>query len=174
MTAIDNTPVNRNFLSPLNYKFTIKKAPNVNFYCQSINVPSITLNSPIVNNPFVKVPYPGEHIDYEELKIEFIVDEDLNNYREITGWMTGLGKPESFSQYANLDKNPSYTGLGIYSDVSVMVLNSAKEPNYELVFTDAFPVYISGFKLQSMADDVTYVTVEASFKYTLFKVARVI
>lgn len=172
MTAIDNTPTNRNFLSPLNYKFSIKKTPNVNFYCQRVNIPDIKLESPVVGTPFVNVPYPGEHIDYYDLNIEFIVDEDLTNYREINTWITSLGKPDNFGQYADISKNPDYTGTGIYSDLSVMVLNSARQPNYEFLFKDAFPTYLSGFKLQTTDEDINYITVEATFKYTLFTVSK--
>ena len=51
MSAIlDQTPSNRNFLSPLNFKFTIKKAPHVNFFIQKVNVPQIILKPPIAGN----------------------------------------------------------------------------------------------------------------------------
>jgi hypothetical protein len=40
MTAIDDNPANRNFLSPINFKFRIKKAPNLNFFVQKISVPA--------------------------------------------------------------------------------------------------------------------------------------
>ena len=82
MSAIlDQTPSNRNFLSPLNFKFTIKKAPHVNFFIQKVNVPQIILKPPIAGNPFTNIPYPGDHIDYSTLEITFKVDEDLQNYQ---------------------------------------------------------------------------------------------
>ena len=43
MAALDKTPANKNFLNPLNFKFQIQRAPNVNFFIQKINIPSITL-----------------------------------------------------------------------------------------------------------------------------------
>ena len=123
MTAIDQTPSNRNFLSPLNFKFTIKKAPHVNFFIQKVNVPEINLKPPISTNPFVNIPYPGDHIDYSTLNITFKVDEDLQNYLEVHNWIKALGKPRDFSEYKEIQDKKSWTGDGIYSDISVMVLD---------------------------------------------------
>ena len=41
MTAIDKTPTNKNFLSPLNFQFQLKRAPYLNFFIQSINIPGV-------------------------------------------------------------------------------------------------------------------------------------
>ena len=71
MSAIDNTPSNKNFLSPLNFKFQIKKAPHVNFFIQKVNIPDVKLISPEYPNPFVNAPIPGEHLTYGILEITF-------------------------------------------------------------------------------------------------------
>ena len=102
MSVIDNTPANKNFLSPLNFRFQIKKAPHVNFFIQKVNIPSIALPNPTVSNPFVNIPYPGEHLRYGDLEISFKVDEDLQNYLEIHNWLVSLGKPENFDQYKQI------------------------------------------------------------------------
>ena len=52
MSAINNTPENKNFLSPLNFRFQIKKAPNVNFFIQKVNIPQIELPQVDTPNPF--------------------------------------------------------------------------------------------------------------------------
>ena len=39
MSALDSNPANKNFLSPLNFSFRIKKAPYTNFFIQKVNVP---------------------------------------------------------------------------------------------------------------------------------------
>ena len=116
MTAIDNTPSNKNFLSPLNFKFQIKKAPHVNFFIQKVNIPSISIETnPSPNNPFVKTPIPGEHISYSDLSISFKVDEDLTNYMELHNWIKALGKPQNFEQFkphdAEYGSNNSHTRL---------------------------------------------------------------
>ena len=45
MTALTNQPENTNFLSPLGYKLVIKKLPHLNFFIQSVTVPSVSLGT---------------------------------------------------------------------------------------------------------------------------------
>ena len=171
--AIDNTPTNKNFLSPLGFKFIIKKAPHVNFFAQQVNIPSIVLQSPEPNNPFVKAPIPGEHLTFGELKVSFAVDEDLQNYLEIHNWIKGLGKPENFNQFAVLEDQPKWTGDGIYSDISVVILSSTKMANFEITYVDCFPVAISDLIFNTVDENVNYITASATFKYTYYSITNI-
>jgi hypothetical protein len=173
MSAIDNTPSNRNFLSPLNFKFQIKKAPHVNFFIQKVNIPAINLPPAVSPNPFVNIPLPGEHLTYGELNITFKVDEDLQNYLEIHNWITALGKPEEFEQYKNIADKKEWSGEGIYSDISVIVLSSTKSANYEIVYVDGYPVSLSGLEFNTIDSDVNYITATASFKYTYYNIIKI-
>lgn len=173
MSAIENTPINHNFLSPLNFKFQIKKAPHVNFFIQKVNIPGISIGSVSTPNPYVKFQYSGEHIAYEDLSISFKVDEDLNNYLEIHNWLKSLGKPESYEQYANLASKPVYTGDGIMSDISVIVLSSTKIANYDVTYRDAFPVSLSSITFTSTDTDVSYLEATATFKYTIYDITKI-
>ena len=38
---------------------------------------------------------PGDKVQFGDLTIRFLVDEDLKNYMEIQKWIRGLGYPES-------------------------------------------------------------------------------
>ena len=172
MSAIDNNPANRNFLSPLNFRFQIKKSPHVNFFIQKVNIPDIYLKEVETSNPFVTTPYPGEHIKYGSLKLEFKVDEDLQNYLEIHNWIKALGKPEEFEQYKKIADIPIYTGEGIYSDIALLVLNSTKSPNYEVTFKDAFPIWLSQITFNSTDPDVSYLTASTEFKYTVYDINK--
>jgi hypothetical protein len=173
MSAIDNTPSNKNFLSPLNFKFQIKKAPHVNFFIQKVNIADIALQEATSPNPFVKIPYPGEHINYGALSITFKVDEALQNYLEIHNWLKSLGKPQNFDQYKTIENMPITTGDGIYSDISLIVLASTKQPNYEIVYADAFPVSLSGVTFNTVDADVNYIEASAVFKYTYYDITKI-
>jgi hypothetical protein len=170
MSALENTPTNPNFLSPLNFKFSIKRAPHINFFIQRVNIPSITLPTYESPNPFVKIPEPGEHLEYGDLEITFRVDENLQNYLEIHNWIRALGKPKDFAEYRAIAKNPNYTGDGIRSDLTLLVLSSAKNPNYEFVFTEAYPYELSTLNFDTTKSDVEYIEASATFKYILFEI----
>lgn len=173
MSAIDNTPENKNFLSPLNFRFFIKRAPHVNFFIQKVNIPDMTLRAPIYPNPMVKIPIPGDHIDYNDLEITFKVDEDLQNYLEIHNWIKGLGKPIDFEGYKALEQKGVTTGEGIYSEISLMILSSTKMPNYEIVFSDAHPVSLSGAVVNTIDENVNYVEATATFKYSYYEIKNI-
>jgi len=172
MSAIDNTPANKNFLSPLGFKFIMKRAPHVNFFIQKITIPSISVPPAVTSNPFIAIPYSGEHLEFGELDISFKVDEDLQNYLEIQNWLRGSGK-QSFEQYKELATNPTFTGESLKSEISVTVLSSAKRPNYEIVFEDAFPISISALTFDTTNEDVDYLEAEASFRYTKYEINKI-
>lgn len=173
MTAIDNTPKNLNYLSPLNFKFQLKKAPHVNFFIQKVNIPAISLKNATYANPFVNIPLPGEHIDYTPLQITFKVDEHLQNYLEIHNWIVGLGKPRNFEQYASLERKGITTGEGIVSDISLQVLSNTKVHNYEVTFIDAHPIDLSGVQFNTTDTDVNYLEATASFRYTYYTINKI-
>ena len=172
MSAIDNTPENKNFLSPLNFKFQIKKAPHVNFFVQKVNIADIALQEAVMPTPFVRIPYSGEHINYGRLSVSFKVDEDLQNYLEIHNWIKALGKPETFDEYLQIENKPIYTGEGVVSDISLIVLSSSKQPNYEVTYIDAFPISLTGVNFNTVDSDVNYLEATVIFKYSYYDINK--
>ncbi len=170
MSAIDNTPSNRNFLSPLNFRFTLRRAPHINFFLQKVNIPPITINpTPIYSNPLIDIPLAGEFVTFSPLSISFKVDEDLQNYLEIFNWIKALGDYGRDGDYAKLQNAAPGSDKGLYSDISLMVLSSTKMPNYEITFMDAFPVSLTALPFNTIDSDVNYVEAQAEFRYTIFE-----
>jgi len=161
-----------NMLSPLNFKFTLKRAPNLNFFVQRINIPGVALPKVDTPNPLIKIPLSGDHLEYDELDVTFKVDENLQNYLEVHNWVRALGKP-SFQEYATLANKAVYTGEGLKSDIVVTVLTSQKNSNYEFIFKDAFPISISSISFQSTDESVNYIEASARFVYTIFDIVKV-
>jgi hypothetical protein len=173
MSAIDNTPENKNFLSPLNFKFQVKKCPHVNFFIQKVGIPQIMLPPPKFVNPMVNIPLPGDHMTYSDFSITFKVDEDLENYLEIHNWIKALGKPVDFQERKEIRDQKEYSGDGEKSDLSLMVLSSTYAPNYEVVLIDAFPVSLTGIEFNTMDKDINYLNSTAVFKYSYYDINKV-
>lgn len=178
MSAISNLPDNKNFLSPLGFTFTIKKTPGVNYFVQSAQLPGLTLGQIDIRTPFVKLPLPGDHIDFNPLSITFRVDEDMNNYKELFDWIIALGFPENFGQYNAMAPNRGkfggavtnpVSGTGTYSDASLMILNSVKAPIVEFTFKNLYPISLSDIQFDTRDTDINYVDVTATFAYEQFK-----
>lgn len=166
--ATSHVPINLNFLSQLGFQFQIKRAPSVNFFIQSVTLPGMTLDPVQGPNPFVNDPQPGDHLYYEELGIQFKVDESLANYLEIHNWLKALGYPDQYEQYKAIFDQPKWTGDGIKSDLSLLITNSLKNLQFEVIFRDAFPISLSNLQFDTTGDNVEYLEAFASFAYTSY------
>lgn len=170
MTAISTQPSNPSFLSPLGFKLQIKKLPTVNYFIQSVNIPSVSLGTADAETPFVKIPFPGTKLTFGNLQVTFKVDEDMKNYMEIYDWLKGVGFPDNFAQYTNVAGAALASGDGVYSDISLLVMTSAMNPNMEVTFYDCFPVDLSELNFDSTSADVEYLTATVSFANRRFDI----
>lgn len=171
--ALDRTPPFLNFMSPLHATFEIRKLPGVNFTVQSVNIPGMSLSPVYQANPLVKIPKMGDHIDYEPLEITFKIDEELDNYLQLHNWIRGLGFPENYNEFAVQNNQSKISGLGSYSDASLMIRNSERNINFEIVYQDAHPISLSSVFFDTRNMDVDYVSATATFVYSHFNINRV-
>jgi len=173
MPLLTNQPDNINFLSPLGFRFTLSRAPNLNFFVTDVNIPSLTLGFIETPTPFKILEFPGDRLDYGDLSVTFRVDEDFQNYLEIHNWIRALGFPNSFGEYKKLtDAQPGKKDT-VYSDATLVVMNSAMIPNIEVKFEDIFPIAIGDINFTTTDSDVNYVTNTVSFKYKLFSIKKI-
>ena len=174
-TAFDNQISNRNFLSPTGFKFGLKRSPGVAFFCNQANIPSLDLG--IAEQPtYLKdIPVPGDKIQFGDLTLRFLVDEDLVNFMEIQNWIRGLGFPESLAEFNDL-KNQAILGpMGkstedVYSDGTLQILSSSLIPKFQVVFSDLFPYSLSTVTFDATDTDIEYFTADVSFKYTIYQI----
>jgi len=183
MSAITNIPTNSNFLSPLGFKFQIQRTPGVNFFVQSVNVPSLTLGETQVPTPFSKLAIAGDHLTYGILQITFRVDEELRNYLEVYNWIRAIGFPDNFDQYKSnaLSRGNTATGQqqqgsgkGVYSDATLTILSSAKNPIVNINFKDIYPITLTDINFDSTMTDVDYVNASVSFNVQRYEIEHLI
>lgn len=164
-----NVPESQNFLSPLGFEFVLKRAPNVSFYCHAAELPALNLPQNDQPTSFVKIPRPGNKLEFEPLTIRFRVDEDAKNYTEIQQWMFDLGLPEDFNDYASmLDRE----GAPV-SDASLIIQTSSRNPNFQYTFHDLFPTNLAPIEFDVSSPDVDYLEASATFLYKLYKIERI-
>ena len=174
-SAFANQIQNRNFLSPVGFKFTLAKEPKVNFFCNSARIPEITLS--ILQQPtYLKdLDIPGGKLQYGDLNLRFLVDEDLVNYMSIHNWLTGLGFPETTQDYRDLltnedDLTQPLDPKRAFSDGSLYILDSNYNTNAIVKFKDLFPVSLTSLDFDATQTDIQYFTAEVSFKYTVYNI----
>lgn len=154
----------QNFLNPNEFRFTLSRLPHVEFFVQGIQLPDIS-SSPIEQpTPFKTIYRPADKIEFGDLTLTVLVDEDMQSYLETWNWLIGLTKPENFEQYANL-----LAGDGIYSDATLTILSSKKNPNIQITFKDMFPISVGSIALATNQSDVIPPVVDMTFKYSSYE-----
>ena len=174
------TPIeNRNFLSPVGFKFALKRSPKTAFFCNQANIPDLTLGIAEQPTYLKNIPVPGDKLEFGDLNLRFLVDEDLGNYMEIQNWLRGLGFPENAGEFADLEESdPMYqaggfgqfqrTGKKIYSDGTLQILSSNLVPKFQVVFKDLWPYSLTTMQFDATDTDIEYFTAEVGFKYTIY------
>ena len=171
-TAFANQITNRNFLSPAAFLFNITKVPKVSFFCSSASIPSISLETNTQPSYLKDIDVPGEKLDYENLTLRFLVDEDLKNYMAIHNWMTGLGFPESTKDFKDEVTKPDTT-IDMnqqYSDGSLSIQNSNFRTNAIVKFKDLFPTALTSLEFDTGVTDIQYFTAQVTFKYLVYNI----
>ena len=193
ITSYNRQPTKFDYASATQFKFQLSKLPKVEYFTTACNIPGISLTATVQPTPLADIPLPGDTITFGDLEITFLVDENLENYREIHGWMYGIGFPKSRTQFASLveagkdrfptiGKDSKSTDAGkvkygaqslgpIFSDATLNVLSSKNNPNIEVRFSDVFPSSLSALQFDQQADDVNYLTASVTFKYKLYEFA---
>ena len=99
MVAISRQPTKLDYLSPTQFKLNIVQLPKVEFFVQSANIPDISLSDAVIPTPFKTIPVMGQNLTYGNMSVTFVVDEFLENYRELHDWLTAIGFPKSREQF---------------------------------------------------------------------------
>jgi len=186
-------PAKMDYASPIQFRFKCTKLPEVEFTCQTANIPGISLGSATQPTPLVDIPIPGDKISFQSLDINFLVDENLNNYKEIHDWLIGIGFPQNYTQFQNLqaegsDRFPGSTRStaasgtstpqplsegGTYSDATLTILNSKNIAKTEIRFQNVYPTSLGGLSYDVKLTDVDYLQASVSFSYMYYEIVQV-
>jgi len=163
---------NRNFLSPVGFKFTLAKEPKVDFFSNSARIPEISLGTATQPSYLKDVDIPGDKLTFGDFSLRFMVDENLVNYMKIHNWMSGLGFPESTKEFKDLTTNDDNQRdfNEQFSDGSLHILNSNFRDVAIVKFRDLFPVYLTSLEFEASDTDIQYFTAEVTFKYTIYDI----
>ena len=180
------------YASPVQFRFKCSKLPTVEFFCQTANIPGISIGSASMPTGLKDIPIPGEKVAYQDLSISFLVDENLNNYKEIHDWIIALGFPQNHTQFADLqaagaDRYPGSTSGaivpetniavplsegGTYSDATLTVLNSKNIAVTEIRFDNIFPTSLGALSYDVQASDVNYLQASVDFSYMYYDIVQ--
>ena len=172
-TGFRNQVKNKNFLNPTGFKFILNRAPKVVFFSNQANIPGLNLGVAEQPTYLTDIPVPGDKLQFQDLRLRFLVDEDLENYLEIQHWIRGLGFPDSLKEIYDWQRsNPNAPSgpLNYTSDGTMNVLSSSNTPNFKVKFLDMFPVSLSDLDFDATDSDIDYLTANVTFKYTIYNI----
>ena len=188
INALARQPTELDYADPTKFKFSITKLPKVEFFTTAANLPGINLGEAVFPTPFKQVPVMGDDLTFDNLEITFLVDERLENYRELHQWLVGIGFPKSRTQFSSFKKDeattfPTPTGVtgdsrntgtpsgvqAMFGDATLTIMTSKNNPVIEVRFSDLYPVALSGLAFNQQETDVTYLTATATFTYKLYE-----
>ena len=170
---------NRNFLSPIGFRFVLADFPKIAYFSQSANIPGIGVNTveqhTMLGRP---IPWDSHGLNYEPFNLNFLVDENLENYLILHNWIRGLGIGEDFIERSELEatslESRPLSGHGRIvnprADGSLAILNSNFQTNFWVTFKDMFPVSLNALEFSATIDGTEYAMAQASFRYTSYNI----
>ena len=169
------------------WRLAFNRIPKTNWFCTAANIPGITLGEAQFPTPMSDMFVAGDKLTFETLNITFLVDEELQNYRELWDWIVGIGSPVNHSQWSTAltqgdgavrqfgteDIDPrtkvTYEESNLYSDATLIVYNSKNIPKVDVKFKNMFPTSLSALEYSQDLSDVEYFKASATFRYLYYE-----
>jgi len=174
ISSLSRQPATMDYAQNSQFRITFPNYPKVTYFCTSITIPGISLTAVDRPTSLANIPMVGDTVTYENFDMTFIVDEKLENYREIYDWMINIGFPEEHSQFRYQQRRTPTGGpkrIGdreLYDDIMVTVLSSKNNPVVRLRLYEAWPVQLGGLEYTQTGTDTEYLTCDVSWAYMYY------
>ena len=66
-------PAKLDYASPVQFRFKCSKLPTVEFFCQTANIPGISLGQATVDTPLKSIPFPGDELNTKKYTTGYLV-----------------------------------------------------------------------------------------------------
>ena len=169
------------------WRLAFNRLPKTTWFCTAANIPGISLGEASYPTPMLDTFVTGDKLTFDTLNITFIVDEELQNYRELWDWIVGMGSPVNHSQwettlskgdgavrtFGTSDADPrtetTYEESNLYSDSTLIVYNSKNKAKVNVQFKNMFPTTLSALEYSQELTDVEYFKASATFRYLYYE-----
>jgi len=172
MTALGRTPTNTNLLQPTKYILVFDRISTTQYFCQSLNIPGIGLGEVSINTPLIDIYSPGTKLSYNEFNISFIIDEQLESWKQLYNWFQAIASPQGFDERNRLTEIQNQytpdTRFKNFSDSTLTILSALNNPIMKVEFVNMFPVLLSDIDFDTSQSADNIITASASFRYEYF------
>jgi len=149
-----NLSSNVNFLIPTSFKMVIDSSEfgNLEYFITNVSLPSINIGEIDTSYRNYQGFISGEKLVYESLTCQFLIDEDMNNYKEVHDWLLH-----------NTSSNEIKT-----KDLVLSIFSSKNQPKREIRFVEAFPTSLESIEFDTQAQGSDYLKGSVTFRYDRF------
>lgn len=183
MGALERNPSNRDILQSTKFKLNFTRLPGLTFFCQTVNLPGLSLTEVMRNTPFVDLYVPGEKAIYDTMNCTMLVDEDLRDWEAIHDWIRAMTFPKDFEEYAKMGDKFRDTqmrgGSGWkklppqYSDATITVYTNKNNPNIRVTYKDVFPTNLGGILFSALDSAENIITCDVTFRFSYYNIERI-
>ena len=151
-----------NFLNPSSFVLTLDSQTysGAEFTIQSMSLPDVSAEPTPLSFKQLNVSVAGDKVTYGAFEASYLIDEDLNNYKEIFDWIK-----------SNVETNHSRSAIATNHtrDLTLTIMNSANNVTKQIRFVDAFPTSISSLPFDITIGEIEYLTAVVSFSYSYYE-----
>lgn len=165
MTALSRTPQNTNLAQVSKHLLVFQRIPTVQYFCQSVNVPGVSVSGIAQNTPFTDVWYQSTKMDFNTFDVTFLVDEGLTTWKTLHDWFRAVSSPKSFDEKNSLLQLQG--GVKV-SDATVTLLSALNNPIARVYFHNLFPLSLGDLQFDTTQSADNILTSTASFRYDYY------
>lgn len=166
MSAITRSPENTNLLQPTKFLLTFERIRTTQYFCQSVNLPGVSLGEVNRATPFLDMYSPGTKLSYSPLDVEFLVDEELQSWKNIYDWFLSIADPDGFEKR---DGSKELQTLKHFSDATLTILSGLNNPVLRIQYTNVYPLSINDIVFDTTRSADNIITARATFRYQSYK-----
>ncbi len=159
---------NLNYLQPTGFKVVIDREnyPNLEFFVQSFAHPDVALQpSELPYRKVRNIPLPGGTLDFGELSMTIILDEDLKGYTEMNDWMRRI-----VDQPLKGALDRAATVAPAAADITLAILNSQNNKTKTIRYVEAVPTTLGSINFEATGGGGEFLTSSLSFRFANFEI----
>ena len=144
------------------WKFVCNKFPDLVYFAQLVTIPSINVSGIKVHYKNQNTTLPDNVIDFGQLIISFIVDEDFNNYDRL------------ISEFFKQERAPNGEGRiqKVLHDITVMRLSSNNVPIAQFDFKDCALQNVGSISYTSTGTEPDLAICDVTFSITRMSITN--
>jgi len=165
---LGNKPTTSSLLTANQFKFSVDRLPIFTNYVTGVNAPSIEFVSADLQTAFgVNIPTATGKYIFEDISATFLVDENMESWRELYEWIRRLGPMNEDSADIMYNNCNDSTTTG-----ELLIKNSAYNNKFKFKFYNMFPISLTGFSLTTTSSDSMQVMSSATFRYSYYDITN--